>query len=591
MINETQLLATLGEDTRAIFNNQKIVRENLVKKWKKTRLLEKLDYDRQLNMSQLLENEAAALYGMLQESSLNSAVAGFAKIAFPLVRRVFANLIADKIVAVQPMSLPVGLLFYLDFQYDANTAKPPYTAGGSLYGNLSFGGNTALEGLGSQLATGGFYGLNASYGYRKFASGPTLSASTYYDNGVAANSPVTATWVNSYVGEDGKTYTAQRYEFNFGPNITSVDLANLRQFVVVPSSTIAIDNGTPYNGFNGVLSAANAYPIMVGETALSGAAINPVTQTLTSGKIVVWSTSGSLIGTSDTLTAGQMLFIAATSLDNRAEFEAVGNIPEIDLSIKKVQVGTQTRKLKTKWTPELAQDINAYQGIDAELELTKILSEQIITDIDRELISDIITGAHFRDVWSRKIGKYVTLNASNQVVTNTTNSDILGFGNGSNGAGPVFRGNQKEWYQTLIEKINKMSYKIFQVVLRGKANFIVTSATVAGMLETTEDYRIEIESNSTTGKVGVVRAGTLQNRYSVYVDPYLPDAIILVGYKGEGFLDAGFVYAPYVPLVAVPTLFDPENFTPRKGILSRYGKQMVRPDYYGVIYALDLDLF
>jgi hypothetical protein len=591
MMNETQLLTTLGEDTRAIYNNQKIIRENLIKKWKKTRLLEKLDHDRQSNMAQLLENEAAALYGLLQESSLNSAVAGFAKIAFPLVRRVFANLIADKIVAIQPMSLPVGLLFYLDFQYDANTSKPPYSAGGSLYGNLSFGGNSALEGLGAQLATGGFYGLNASYGYRKFASGSTLTASTFYDNGIVATSSNTATWVSSFVGEDGKTYTAQRYEFNFGANITSVDLANLRQFVVVQASTIATDNGTPYNGFSGVLSASNAYPIIVGETALSGAAVNPSTQTLTSGKIVVWSTSGSLVGTTDTVTAGQMLFIAATSLDNRAEFEAVGNIPEIDLSIKKVQVGTQTRKLKTKWTPELAQDINAYQGIDAELELTKILSEQIITDIDRELISDLITGAHFRDVWSRKIGKYVTLNASNQVVTNTTNSDILGFGNGSNGAGPVFRGTQKEWYQTLIEKINKMSYKIFQVVLRGKANFIVTSATVAGMLESTEDYRMEIEANKTVGQVGVIKAGTLQNRYNIYVDPYLPDAIILVGFKGEGFLNAGFVYAPYIPLVAVPTLFDPESFTPRKGVLSRYGKQMVRPDYYGVIYALDLDLF
>ena len=591
MLNENQLLTALGQDSRAIYNNQKIVREGLVKKWKKSKLLEKLDYERQMNMAQLLENEAAALYGMLNESSLNSAVAGFAKIAFPLVRRVFANLIADKIVAIQPMSLPAGLLFYLDFKYETSTAKPPYTADGSVYGNLQYNGNTPLEGLGAQLATGGFYGLNASYGYRKFASGSTLTASTYYDHSVVSTAAATSTWVNTFVGEDGKTYTAQRYEFNFGTNITTVDLANLRQFVVVQGSTIANDNGTAYNGFNGVLSASNAYPILVGETALSGAAFDLATQTLSSGKIVVWSTSGSLVGTTDTVTAGQMLFIAQTSLDNRAEFEAVGNIPEINLEIKKVQVVAETRKLKTKWTPELAQDINAYQGIDAELELTKILSEQLITDIDREIISDLITGAHFKDVWSRKIGKYVTLNSAGQVVTNTTNTDILGFGNGSNGAGPVFRGTQKEWYQTLVEKINKMSYKIFQVVLRGRANFIVTSATVAGMLESTEDYRMEIEANKVVGQIGVVKAGTLQNRYNIYVDPYLPDAIMLIGFKGDGFLNAGFVYAPYIPLVSVPTLFDPESFAPRKGILSRYGKQMVRNDYYGVIYALDLDLF
>jgi hypothetical protein len=143
----------------------------------------------------------------------------------------------------------------------------------------------------------------------------------------------------------------------------------------------------------------------------------------------------------------------------------------------------------------------------------------------------------------------------------------------------------------LIEKINKMSYKIFQVVLRGRANFIVTSATIAGMLESTEDYRMEIGADRVTGDIGVIRTGTLQNRYAVYVDPYLPDGLMLVGYKGTNFLESGYVYAPYIPLVAVPTLFDPEDFTPRKGVMTRYAKQMVRPEFYGVIFVLDLDLF
>jgi len=588
MSDSLALLKTLTEDSQAYMMNQKVIRQRLVQKWKKTKLLEKLDVNRQQNMAVMLENEAQALNGMLNEATFNSAVAGFSKIAFPLVRRVFANLIADKIVAIQPMSLPSGLLFYLDFKYESSTAKPPYAADGSVYGTLSYAGNTKLEGLGAQLADGGFYGLNASYGYRKFRSGTSISANTWSGATTAAG---TADWVSSFVDEDGTTKTAQRYEFSFGTNITAVDLSNLRQFVVVPTSTISNDTGATHLGFQGVATASTAFPILRGETSLSGAQIDLSLKTLTSSKLAVWSVSGALVGTSDTLTGAEMLFIASTNVDTRSEFEAVAQIPEINLEIKKVSVNAQERKLKTKWTPEMAQDINAYYGLDAELELTKILSEQIITDIDREILSDLITAAHFRDVWSRKIGKYVTLNAANQVTTNTTNSDILGFGAGSNGAGPVFRGTQKEWYQTLIEKINKMSYNIFKAVLRGRANFIVTSTTVAGMLESTEDYRMDIDVNKVTGDIGVMKTGTMQGRYAVYVDPYLPDGIILVGYKGSGFLEAGYVYAPYVPLVATPTLFDPSDFTPRKGLLCRYGKQCVRPDFYGVIYILDLDLF
>lgn len=589
MLNEAQLLKTLTEDSRAYVQNQKVIRERLVGKWAKTGLLSKLDASRQQNMAVMLENEAQALGALLQESTMNSSVAGFSKIAFPLVRRVFANLIADKIVSIQPMSLPSGLLFYLDFKYEGNTTKPPYTADGSLYGNLSFGGNRKLEGLGAQLASGGWYGLNSSYGYRIFRSGSVVATTMP----LATTASASATWVSTFIGEDGQTYTAQRYEFNFGTAITNLDLSNLRQYTIAPTATIYTDQSALHKGLSGVVSATTTFTILRGETALSGAAVDLSTQTLTSGKIVVYVPDVDVTDTASLTSASgaELLFIANTDLDNRAEFEAVAQIPEINLEIKKIEVVAQTRKLKTKWTPEMAQDINAYHGLDAELELTKILSEQIIIDIDREIVGDLLTGAHFKDVWSRKIGKYVTLDSTGAVATNTTNTDILGFGNGANGAGPVFRGTQKEWYQTLIEKINKMSYKIFQVVLRGRANFIVTSATIAGMLESTEDYRMDIGADRVTGDIGVIRTGTLQNRYAVYVDPYLPDGLMLVGYKGTNFLESGYVYAPYIPLVAVPTLFDPEDFTPRKGVMTRYSKQMVRPEFYGVIFVLDLDLF
>lgn len=581
-MNSTQMLKELTADSSAYLQNQKMIRERLASKWKKTGLLNKLDAQKQQNMAVMLENEAQALNLMLQESTMNSAVAGFSKIAFPLVRKVFANLIADKIVSIQPMSLPSGLLFYLDFKYDEKTTKSPYTPGGSLYGDKVFYGNTILEGIGAQLPNGGFYGLNNTYGYRIFRSGASLTASTSSSTG--------SDWVNTFVDESGVSVVGQKYVVSLGANILKLDLSALRQFQLCPSASITSDTSSTFKGMVGVAAATGAVALLKGETSISNAVVSPTTGLLTSADLVFWAKTGSTIG--GTNPAGfELLFVAATDLENRAEFEAVAQIPELNLEIKKVSVNTQTRKLKTKWTQEMAQDINAYHGIDAELELTKILSEQIIIDIDREVINDLLSGAFFKDVWSRKIGKYVTLDANGSIVANTVATDILGFGNGANGAGPVFRGTQKEWYQTLIEKINKMSYNIFQVVLRGKANFIVTSCQVAAMLESTEDYRMEIDANHIIGDIGVVKTGTLQTRYAVYVDPYLPAGVMLVGYKGTNFLESGFVYAPYIPLVAVPTLFDPEDFTPRKGVMSRYGKQMVRSEFYGVIYVMDLNLF
>ena len=242
-----------------------------------------------------------------------------------------------------------------------------------------------------------------------------------------------------------------------------------------------------------------------------------------------------------------------------------------------------TRKLKATWTPELAQDINAYHAIDAEVELTTILSDIIATEVDREILGSLLSGAAVKAAWSRSPGRYVT--ASGDVIS--TVAPLLG---GSTNQG--FTGTNQDWYQTLAETIITVSNEIHKRNLRSGANWLVTSPDVATVIEAIAYFKPNATFDPTEVQysLGVEKIGTLTNRFTVYKDPYFPADKILVGYKGPGFLDAGFVYAPYVPLVFTPTIFEPNDFTPRKGAMTRYASQMVRPEYYGRIQVVDLNV-
>jgi hypothetical protein len=270
---------------------------------------------------------------------------------------------------------------------------------------------------------------------------------------------------------------------------------------------------------------------------------------------------------------------------NVGDFEATPQIPELDISVSSVPVVAQTRKLKAVWTPELAQDLNAYHALDAEVELTTILSEQIATEIDREILGDLLHGAWVRAGWSRSIGKFV--NADGTAQSLTANSFVDGSGDGGTQA---FYGTQQDWYQTLIETIMNVSNQIHKRNLRGGANFIVTSPEVSTIFEAINAFRPSVAgaADEVTYSLGMENVGTLNNRFTVYKDPYFPANQMLLGYKGNSFLETGYVYAPYVPLVVTPTIFQPEDFTPRKGVMTRYGKQMVRPEFYGAITVYDL---
>jgi len=250
--------------------------------------------------------------------------------------------------------------------------------------------------------------------------------------------------------------------------------------------------------------------------------------------------------------------------------EGSEEIPEIDIKVDSVAVTAQTKKLKAKWTPELGQDLNAYHNLDAEVELTGILSEQIALEIDREILADLVNGATAStQYWSRSPGLFVN---------RTTGAEI-----GAGVTAPDFTGTVSEWYETLIETINDVSAQIHRKTLRGGANFVVCGPEVANIMEFTSGFRASVTADDETGSVGAIKTGALSKKFDVIVDPYFLRNVILVGRRGSSFLESGYVYAPYVPLQTTPTIFGPEDFVPRKGVMTRYAKKMVRPDMYGLV--------
>jgi hypothetical protein len=270
-----------------------------------------------------------------------------------------------------------------------------------------------------------------------------------------------------------------------------------------------------------------------------------------------------------------------------ADFNTSGTptIPEIDIKIESIPVTAQTRKLRVRWSPELAQDLNAYHSMDAEVELTQILSEQIALEIDREILGDLLAGAKGANFfWSRSPGKFVNKRTGAEIARTSTLNP-----------GPAFTGTVREWYETLTETVIDVANEIHRKTLRGSANFIVVSPDVATILEASVLYRpsYSLDGDGQVGApftMGAEKVGTLSNRFTVYKDPYFPRNKILVGYKGGSYLETGFVYAPYVPLIVTPTIFQPEDFTPRKGVMTRYGKKMVRADFYGTVTCLDMNI-
>jgi hypothetical protein len=483
----------------------------------------------------------------------------------PLVRKIFGKLLANEIVSVQPMSLPSGLVFYVDFTFGttSTTDKDIRTSGESVYGNTSSSGQP----------TGGYYG-GVNYSYSKnFLSGnlgPTFATST-------VGSPTVPTSLNVAINA-GYYVSASWADVDYDPNFSAsvAGVASTIKKVVVPIASMSNIDETLARAVqiysNGVGGANTVYRKFTKYLPTGDAYITiPAISFITSG-------SPSPSNTSINVTAS---WLRKTTQDFRGDFEigqtGVGAdpIPELNILVRSKAVVAQTRKMKTIWTPELQQDLSAYHDIDAEAELTTMLSEQLSLEIDREVLDNLLANGQQTNpfFWSLNIGTWV----------DQSGATIPGTG--------TFYGTQQEWYQELVSTVTQASNRIHKKTLRGAANFMVTSPEIASILESTLTFKpvMTLDEQEVKYSMGIEKVGTLGGgRWTVYKDPYFQTNKILLGFRGTSFLEAGYVYSPYVPLLLTPTVLNPTTFTPTKGIMTRYGRTTTRPEFYACITVRDL---
>ncbi len=543
----------------------------LLTKWEKTGLLEGItDERKRQGMASLLENQAKEL---LRESSSMSAgdVEGFASVAFPIVRRVFGGLIANDLVSVQPMSLPSGLIFFLDFTH--NTARLDNGADESIYGGGAVASQiTGGVSLAGTLAEQSFYALNNGY------SSPTGSVAlslTIFASGTVGT-PSAGDDVDRLVRYDPDLSGSHVAIGTVAASTLTNAQLNVKDYV-----TITLTDG-------GVVETGQVRRLtrdVDAQDAAAGATPGHILFVMTGADIAgaktdMTSVDGASFAIDDNFdpasALGAVVGADLWGLEEASNVAAGAKdaIPEIDIKVDSISVTAKTKKLKAKWTPELAQDLNAYHNLDAEVELTSVLSEHIALEIDQEILEDLVKGATASTLyWSRLPGKFVNRETGAALGGTTF---------------PDFTGNVSEWYETLVETINDVSAQIHRKTLRGGANFIVVSPEIANLLEFTAGFRGSVTHDADRGEVGAVRVGSLSKKFDVYVDPYFPRNVVLCGRKGSSFLESGYVYAPYVPLQMTPTIFGTEDFVPRKGVMTRYAKKMVRPDMYGLVICQDL---
>lgn len=617
-------------------NPHKGVDGRLVDKWAKYGLLEGLNSAAKQKVARLLENQAVEMLRnpqVLMEAnalSLGGAglassgqVAGFISIAFPIVRRLFAGLISNELVSVQPMSLPSGLIFYMDYGYGSNVGgnaglSLSDSATTSTYkkGQSVFGSPSGADVRSGTTGTGGMYD-HLGDGYSKVHKAAT-----------------TVTFAN--VGGFGATGTTWA-DADVVAALSEVAGLNARWIDYNPVLTTAVENSELDYCFMFVtvaelmakipgidLKAVNQMSVTAFGTTNG---VTNVPQTIQAGQGVKnfraltqrgnW-TSGSSLFVPDHQNGTHVMFVLAISNSGAVPAGAVSisaaiadqlavntdgsaltlpqfesdfasspspTIPEVEIKIESTAVTAQTRKLRARWSPEMAQDLSAFYSMDVEAELTNIISEMVTLEIDREILNQLLLEAKAaRFFWSRAPGKFVNKVTGSEVLRSATLA-----------AGPAFTGTVREWYETLIETIIDAANEIHRKTLRGSGNFIVCGPDVSTILEATQGYKAnyKVDGNGQVSdqmSVGAESVGSIANRFTVYRDPYFPRNKILVGLKGTGFLESGFVFAPYIPLVLTPTVYDTEHFTPRRGLMTRNGMKMINPSYYSTITVLDMNV-
>jgi hypothetical protein len=579
----------------------KVIKEDTINKWDKLGFLEGLKGHMRENVAQLYENQASFL---INEATGEGSNGSFETVVFPIVRRVFSKLLANEIVSVQAMNLPIGKLFFFVPKIQgftgATSANGIPESSGQHYAPIGSPGNYPGDVNGGYGTSAGAYQKNL---YDLFYEGtePGLDPEGLFDYSKGRWSAITATcttvtWVNGDLtktalpsGEARKILVAMTGFSNtgdgklIGPNGQEMDseefLSGLRLFTA--TSGVATDLGvstftnllfrvvTQKYG-KGIVEYGNTTTATFANLGNGGSfkdicdsqgtiylevdTQRPVCADCGSNSLDGYS--GATLSAANWSGASQDTAIRAV-FRRYEELEFEDKIGEVSFDLDSVTVSVTERKLRAQWSPELAQDVAAFHNIDAEAELTALLSEQVAAEIDREILRDLRKGAAWTLRWDYNGWRRIA---------NTTNYT------------------QKDWNQTLITAINQLSAQIHKSTLRGGANWIVVSSEISAIFDDLEYFHVSNASpEQDQYNMGIERVGTLAGRYQVYRDPYFPANTVLVGHKGTSLLDTGYIYAPYVPLQLTPTMYNPFNFTPIKGIMTRYAKKMVNNRFYGRI--------
>jgi len=538
-MGEFNLNDLLVESKMKPYHNESKKLQKYVKKWEKTGLLEGEDitsikYGKE-RMALILEHQARQLVAEASQTGTGASFAAgqgeqWAGVALPLVRKVFADISSKEFVSVQPMNLPSGLVFFLEFLYGTNQpfGAPRFNIGDQMYG---------VTNLKNVDAAGGLYGVGRfGYSVNEYTSSVNL----------LSGSAVVFSDVNFNSNYSASVLAGQIFKYNLSNAsilLPQFDINGVRAFSVTSSG----------------ISEANLLP--------------EFTTYASSSDTLTFYVSGA-----SATNQSASLFYAKQPTDNtRGDFEDTTTrpltgsaaIPEININLRSETITAKTRKLKAKWTPEFSQDLNAYQSLDAEAEITSIMSEYISMEIDLEVLDMLIENATTVDYWSAKPGQVVK-------------ADLSGFQSDS-----ITYTSQGAWFQTFGTKVQKISNKIHQKTLRGGANFMVLSPTISTVLESIPGYAADTNGDKFQYAMGVQKAGMLSSRWKVFKNPYMTENCVLIGYRGSQFLETGAVYAPYIPLIMTPLVYDPVTYTPSKGLMTRYAKKIVRPEFYGKLYIAD----
>ena len=530
--------------------------KGLVKKWESTGLLEGLNGESEVHgMSILLENQARQLIDEASKTGTSSNSEEWSGVALPLVRKVFGEIAAKDFVSVQPMNLPSGLVFYLEFKY--GTGQAGFTATDSVFGTTDTADTDAAGGL---------------YGAGRF--GYSINDKTIAANAITAQTSASLADINfepalsaSLAAGLIAKVTVGDAKFNGGGTDNDADQEGARAFEITGTNIAA-----SYPAYTKFDSSGNC-TFVVKKTTVAAA----------SAGVVKYHAAPTDISRGDFEDAGT----AGTPADDTGIKKDI-DIPEIDINMTSKPIVAKTRKLKAVWTPELAQDLNAYHSVDAEAELTSMLSEYISMEIDLEILDMLIQNTVTTEHWSARVGYEFdsTLNTQLGGVGTATNTGDFALASGD-GAPLAYQ--RSSWFETLGVKIQKVSNKIHQKTMRGGANFLVCGPDVATIIESIPGFTADTDGDKNQFAMGVQKVGSYANRFQVYKNPYMKENVILLGYRGSNFLETGAVYAPYIPLIMTPLVYDPVNFTPRKGVMTRYAKKIVRPEFYGKIIVGDLN--